>query len=483
MKALFRTYASILLGPGLLLATAHPALAANPTVSGPWVDLRKAPLFEAPAQPLAPTWGPALDVGTAFRVQKVYGRWLFGSPEPPARMRQKDFAPPGWVFSRTLLLPGDKDTLPAPLVREARAVLYHGRPAGTRANAAAAKAMDFYESLTLSRGTLDAFRRQDEAALALPFSLPKLFSFASATASAEETPGDAPVGLSGTDLRFLDQEFKVILDEKSRQARAAESKKLHPPKAPALDGPARLGILGRFMMQKYFETPSLTHEEVDGFVYMRATALRALEGCPAQTRNFWQNRRWNHFRVFRLRSRPEQPNPWLEAALPGGYFAFSARAIELAGNEAELAFLLVRPLVREPRLKRPVPKMEAKNWPAGLDPSAELAWSQALKAQSTKDSDHLDVADEIAVDLAALECISRAGYRPLAGLSYLRKLHGKRAEPWAEWYREHYLGTEYRLDRVSELLDEALAKKSFPAGTATNPKRFSTAARHWNLLP
>jgi hypothetical protein len=143
----------------------------------------------------------------------------------------------------------------------------------------------------------------------------------------------------------------------------------------------------------------------------------------------------------------------------------------------------VRPLVRELRLRHKKPAFHAKAWPRELEALSEDLWSQTLKAQSTKDSENLDVADEIAVDLAASECVSRAGYRPLSGISYLRKLSGKRGESWSKWFFERTIGLDYRLERFSALLDEALAKDKFPAGKTSNPKRFATASRYWNLIP
>src|SRR5690606_14077245 len=96
-------------------------------------------------------------------------------------------------------------------------------------------------------------------------------------ADEEEAPS---LGLSGTDLGFLDQEFRVVQAKKGEAKRKREAKKLRPPPTPPLGPITRTAVLGRFMMQKYLELPPLTHEEVDGFIYMRATALRALEGCP-----------------------------------------------------------------------------------------------------------------------------------------------------------------------------------------------------------
>ncbi len=292
-----------------------------------------------------------------------------------------------------------------------------------------------------------------------------------------------PVGFSGTDLNFLDQEFAVVQKQKKKAQAARAASKLNPPKPPALDSSIRTQVLGRFMLEKYFELPVLTHEEVDGYVYMRATAMRALEGCAPDIRKYWEGRRWSAFRVYRLKSRPAEKHPWLEVALPGAYFTTSARAIDVATNEAELAFLLVRPLVRELKIQRKPVAFVAKDWPASLVALSEELWDGVLRAQSTRDSANLDVSDEINVDLLATECIARAGYRPQAGLNYLRKLALHREAPWAAWFFQHSIGLDYRLERFAELVDEALAKKRFPSGTVINNKRFSSATKHWNLLP
>lgn len=469
-----------LLTTTLLSLTPLGAFAAPAaTISGPYTELRLAPIFDAKTQTLTKNWGATLPVGTPFRVEKIYGRWLYGTPEPRVGMSTKEHAKPGWIFSRMLLLGNDKDTLSAPLIKQTQAVIFHSRKAARKVDLSM-PSLDFLESLTLSRGTLNAFIGQDETALSSYFQrVPTFFPLA----LAEEAELPPSMGLSGTDLGFLDQEFSIIQEKKKAEEKKRLARKLRPPMMPPIDPSIRNAILGRFMMKKYLEMPPLTHEEVDGYIYMRATALRALEGCPKEIQNYWKGRRWNHFRVFRMKSRPELKYPWLEISLPGGYFGLGARSIDIAGNEAELAFLLVRPLVREMRLKRMKPAFTTKGWPGELEIQSEEIWSQTLKSQSTKESENLDVADEIAVDMLATECISRGGYRPLAGLSYLRKLAVKREEPWSKWFFEHSIGLEYRMERFASLVAEALAKGKFPEGKATNPKRFATASRHWNLMP
>lgn len=461
---------------GVAVLVGKSALAAgDPSVAGPFVELRRSPVFGAPTLPLAKTWGVALPVGTAFEVEKVYGRWIYGRPAPIPHMRPADFAPAGWVFSRSLILPGDADTLPAPLVQRTRSLLFHARGAGKKLNVST-DSLDFLETLALSRNTLAAFRLPEgRSGAAWPALFPEAF------AAEEDAP--APMGLTGTDLSFLDQEIKVVQARKKKEAKIRDSRRAHVPNPPAIDDKIRTGLLGRYMLSRYLELPPLSMEEVDGHVYLRATAMRALQGCPKEVQKFWANRRWGFFRVYRLKSRPETRHPWFEIALPGGYFAVSGKAIEVAGNEAELAFLLVRQMVREPRIKRPAVRFAKTGWPESLAGKAEELWDQVLKAQSTKDSEGFDVSDEIAVDTQAIECITRAGYRPLAGIAYLRKLALHKEEPWAAWYHQHVIGLDYRIGRVTEITQQAIAEGKFPEGTDSREKRFASAVKQWNILP
>jgi|GEM_PF-4971906 len=471
----FSRYGSALL---LLAAGSAHGEPGFPVISSPFAQLRKAPVFSAEIIPQAKTWGVSLPIGTPFQVEKVYGRWVFGRPSPLANMRTADYSPPGWIFSRQLLVPGDSDTLSPAQLKASRNVLFHGRATRKKLGDTGASPTDFLETLTLSRKTLEAFSIRDkEAAKQIPFSLHPI----SEALANEKEP--APMGLIGADLTFLDQEIKVIQDRKQREARQREAKKLKAPAAPPLDDGTRTGVLGRYLLERYLDLPPLTMEEVDGHIYLRATATRALRGCPKETQDYWKNRRWAHFRVFRLKSRPEVKQPWLELALPGGYFAVSARAIEQASNEAELAYLLVRQLVREPRVKRKATRFDAKAWPQSLPALSEEIWDLVLKAQSTKDSEHLDVADEIAVDMIAAECIARAGYRPMAGLAYLKNLFVNKEEPWAEWFSKNSIGLGYRIERLATLIQESVAQQKFPDGSDSQTKRFAAASRQWNILP
>ena len=465
----------------LLLATlvlAPRAQASDePVIGGPLVELRKAPTFMAAPVPMAKTWGVAPPVGTPFQVEKVYGRWIYGRPEPLPHMRAADFSPPGWVFSRSLLLPGDTDTLPAAVISQGRSLLYHARAAWKKLGWDSDN-LAFLESLVLSKKTLAAFSLPEH-----PPAAPEARGGLIPEAFAGEDKSPAPLGLTGTDLSFLDQEVKVVKNRHAQEARAREAKHVHIPATPVIDDKTRTGLLGRYMLERYLELPPLSMEEVDGHIYMRATAMRALQGCSAKIKNFWKDRRWGYFRVYRLKSRPEIKQPWFEVALPGGYFALSGRAIELAADEAELAFLLARQLVRETRLKRPAVKFTKQGWPEALTAKAEQLWDQALKTQSTKDSDGFDVADEIAVDQEATACIANAGYRPMAAIAYLRKLAFNKDQPWATWYSQHAIGLDYRIERLTTLTQEAIAQQQIPDGPDSRAKRFASAVKQWNILP
>ena len=479
-----KAFSPVLAAASLTLAMAARAGEApplDPTVAGPLVELRKAPVFTSPTLPLAKTWGIALPVGTPFQVEKVYGRWIYGHPMPLAHMPAKDDSPPGWIFSRTLVMPGDADTLPPGIVQQSRNLLFHARQTWKKLGLGAEPVfspMDVLESVTLSKRTLAAFSlpEQPTAPAMKTGSL-----WPEAAAIADEQPAD--MGLTGTDLTFLDQEINVVRNREAKEAKVRASKHARVPPPPPLDDKTRVGILGRYTLDRYLELPPLSLEEVDGHIYMRATAMRALAGCPAPVQNYWKNRRWGFFRVYRLKSRPEIKQPWFEIALPGGYFGVSGKAIDVASDEAELAFLLVRQLVRELHVKRPAVSAGKKDWPKNLSPKAEELWDQVLKAQSTKDSEGFDVADEIAVDMQAIECITKAGYRPMSAVAYLKKLAAHREDPWAVWYAQHTIGLDYRIERVTDLTQDALAQQKFPAGKDGQAKRFASAVKQWNLLP
>ena len=326
----------------------------------------------------------------------------------------------------------------------------------------------------LSEKTIRAFISQDEQKQA--FQWPN-FSLLHAAWAEDATPS---IGLSGPTMKFLDDEIGELkrIDEKKKQEIAART--LKPPVFDPVDDEMKSSILSRYLLWKKFEFPTLNHEEVDGTIYMRATAMRALRGCPKEIQSYWDNIRWNFFRIYRYKNGPA--NPWLQFSLPGGFFLVSAKAIELAADESELAFLLVRALVREQSLEKHK-IIFAKNWEANVAELAETEWANRLKIQNTKENKNIDVSDEIKTDQIAAECVSVAGYDPKSGFHYLKRLASKKDLPWAKDFFEYSIGLDYRVERFETLLEENVAKQKFEMGTVRNGKRFATAAKYWNILP
>lgn len=482
MKAFSPLLPLLLSGIFLGQAFLSPAHAEDPLVASPWAQLRTKPLFDAEIIPLAKTWGASIPPGDSFKIEKRYGRWIYGTPAPLKKMKPKDFAKPGWIYSRMMIMPGDKSTMSAELSKKTHAIIFHSQQTWRQLNKEDPffDHLDFYDGLVLSENTMKAFSAQDEAGMSGPIRQEPFRWSLLSSAYAEEN-GEAPMGLAGADLKFLDQEFESVQAKHAKEKKIVKAKTLDVPNMPKLDDSIRTAILGRYMLHKYFEFPGLTHEEVDGNIYMRAIAQRSLNGCPKNIRDYWQKRRWNILRVYRLKSRPEEKNPWLQIALPGGYFAVSGRALDQAGNEAEMAFLLIRPFVRELRLEQK--KLSFKNWPTNLEALSEESWLNIMETQNAKENQNLDVADEIAVNRTAIECISRGGYRPLSALSYMRKMQLKKEEPWSKWYFDHTIGQEYQIDRTAALMEADIAKQTYPEGKASNIKRFTTASRFWNILP
>lgn len=468
-------------------AHANPA----PTIAGPLTPLRKAPVFESDTVYLSKNWGPAVPVGRPFRVEKVYGRWIYGTPEPLPKMRQEDFASPGWVFSRFLLKPGDVDTQEPGVRKITQGILYHSQKTWERLGLTKDPqllAWNFYENLVLSKSALKQFQDQDqqnaenlseENSQSLIATLRKLSSLFP-LAIANEKP--ETVGLTGTDLGFLDQEFQVVQEQKKILRQQIEAQKLKPPGAPALTKEVQLGLLGRYIASQHFHLPPLNHEEVDGFFYMKAVAQRTLDGCPAKVKNYWKNKHWNFFRFYRSKNLTVA-YPWQEITLPGGYFGISAKALDQTGDESELAFLLVRQLVRESRLKFPKISFPSKNWWSLLpEKSAEILEGR-FKSQSGKFSENLDVSDEIQIDLIAAECLANSGYQPQSAHVFLRKMLLQREEKWAQWFFQQAIGFEYRSEQVVQRIKQEMDVKKWNPDGVRNQKRFASVLKQWNLMP
>jgi hypothetical protein len=455
--------------------------ADDPRIGGAWVELRTSPLFESPTEKMADTWGERIPPNDEFVVEKMFGRWIYGKPVPLKNMRKRDYPPAGWVYSRMLLLPGDESTASKTQAEEIYLTTHYSllawKKLGFKPMDNAFLSMDFLESLVLSRKTMLAFRHFDEQT-GNSASFPGVHL--ETEAQAEEKIQDE-YGLVGANLDFLKQEFSAQQSLHQKVEKKRLQKILLPPRVAALSSKVKTDILGRYMLNKYFTMPQLSHDEVDGFIYMKAITERALEGCSPKIQAYWQKRHWNIFRVYQLKSQADK-NPWYQLELPGGYFSVSARAIDTANNEAELAFLLIRPLVRELRIHPPAPKF-GKKWPEELASLSETEWQEVLKNQSTLNSKNVDVSDEIQVDTDAVECLSRAGYASGAPLSYLKHLSMSREQPWAKWLSENMIGIDYRVERLGALIPEAIASHSFPEGHVVNQKRFSQATKGWNVLP
>ena len=463
--------ASAVLLASLAAAQAQAKDAPLPKVAGPWTQLRKSPLFEAPAERLATTWGPSIPAGTEFVIEKAYGRWLYGHPLPLRNMKRQDYAPNGWVYSRMLVPENDASTLSPKQFETLQLGIFYSHSLGFKTPLL----MDFLESMVLSRRTLAVFRNQDEVT---KFEFPSIFP--SAWGADKNDPN---LGLTGTDLQFLQQEIKVVQEEKKKQEKVRISKILRAPKVKPLDDGLRRVVLGRFLAAENLHFPELLHEEVDGTVYMRAITERALEGCSDKLLKYWRDKRWVVFRILGVKGEKDTDRNWHQLELPGGTFAVSARAIDAAQNEAELAFLLLRPLVRSTVLKFKLPKYPPKTWAQEVKEHGDDIWNTVNRSQSLRDAENLDAADELDVDKLTMQCISRAGYDSAAAISYLQHLSLGREEAWSKPFFDHFIGFDYRLKRMGELRAEGIAKGEIKAGGVFNKKRFQAVARLWNVIP
>lgn len=469
--------------PGFLLtlwasAALASAPASLPRVAGPWAHLRKSPLFGSETVAVAPVWGVSLPRNVEFRIEKAYGRWLWGAPLPLRLMKPKDFAPKGWIYSRMLLPPGDESLASPSQWDHTQLVSHYSRQAwkaiGVSPEENTRALPEFLDGLAVSRKTLAAFRNQDEVGLS--FRLPQfsLVPFAHAEA-------DPSLGLSGADLKFLDEEVRVVKEEKKKEELVRIARILRAPPVAPINDKIREGVVGRHLLATKFSLPALSHEEVDGNIYLRAIVHRSLDGCSKAVKDYWKDRPWQILRVLGWAGTTEHTKEWVQAELPGGYFTLSARAINQAQNEAELAWLALRPLVRSVRMKKP--QLKFGKWPASLPALAEESWDPLLRAQSPKDAAGVDVGDELAVDDVTFQCLAAAGYDPGAGLGYLRRLSVAREESWAKWFFEHHIGFDYRLQRANELLLQGQSRGKIKKASVLNSRRFKAASRLWNVVP
>jgi hypothetical protein len=94
----------------------------------------------------------------------------------------------------------------------------------------------------------------------------------------------------------------------------------------------------------------------------------------------------------------------------------------------------------------------------------------------------LDVADEIAVDLATSECLAKSGYHWQAGSNFLSRLLAAKSENWLKWFIDNSVGLEYRVKTLGQRLKEDLNQQKFPESDAINRRRFEMALAQWNTL-
>jgi hypothetical protein len=134
----------------------------------------------------------------------------------------------------------------------------------------------------------------------------------------------------------------------------------------------------------------------------------------------------------------------------------------MIANEAELAYVLLRPLValaRMGEISRPI-QGQKSNWWKNI-PAYASQNPTGIKSAP-------DASDEIEIDLATTACLSRAGYSHETGLKWIRKLIAAKRD-----------GLEYRSGRLQSLLKEALGSGEVLSATVTNEKRFLQAERLW----
>lgn len=452
-------------------------------VAGAWVELRNAPLFGAPATVLAPTWGPSLPTGTKFQIEKSYGRWLYGTPVPLTNMKKQDFAPAGWIYSRMLLPEGDESVQGKAEQKTTFLTAYYARKIwaelGLKVDEESIQYFNTLENVGLSKKALQMFKLQDETSSYFHQGLPLLPS----AQAAEEEKIEKSLGLIGADLDFLQQEFRQINTKKNKEVQVKNAKILRPPVIPAADIGTKTNLMGRYLAYRSLKLPTLSHEEIDGSLYMQAVARRVLDACSEPQQKLWKNQRWQIFRFMHLQSEGMPQNAWLQFELPGHYFAVSAKAIALASNEAELAFLLARPFLRAAKVKHEKITFSKKGLAENLRTMAPEVWEKIQRNQSTKLSENLDIGDEVEMDLATMTCMARAGYNPDAGITYLKKLAASKDQSWSKWFHENNIGIDYRMERTAKLLKEEKAKAQIANATVVNKKRFQKAVELWNYLP
>lgn len=499
MKSLF--FAALAL-TALAPLPAFPEANDLPTAEAPYLRLRKSPTFGSDFKPLAAVWGPAIPMGAEFQIEKSYGRWVYGHPLPLPMMKAKDRAANGWVYNRMLVPPGDASTRS----RELEVALLHAEHYAEAAwkelhlNTRAGRGLylSFLNNLVLSEATLKAFANLDEAAAAgrpgekngggtLAELAAALWPNAHAAAEAAAKPASEAktrrklqLGFAGANLNFLQVEAETKRRERAHRQAQIVSKILQPPVILPAGDFAKAYTLGRYIAEKNLDLPELSHEEVDGHLYLRAVTTRALRACPEEIQVKWKHKHFSVFRAKALFGRPSGENLWFQLELPGGQFFHSDQVLRAVDNEAELAFVLIRPLVMSLRASALTWEFGDK-WIGEIPKLAANAVSRIRLHQSVQQNPGLDVSDEIAADFIASQCIANAGYMYNSGLAWLTRMRASRKAGWAAWFVEGTVGLDYRLEQLATSIPKGVADGRLKNSATTNPLRFRAAQKLWNI--
>lgn len=462
------------------------ASADDPIVASSFVELHKNPNFFSQKEPLHKVWGPALRFGGTFEIEKSFGRWVYGRPTPLPRMKKAQYAPKGWVFNRFLLpqyaTPVHDDNIRNLIFH----LQYHGNKAWQKFNFKPGKhevfAMQFLENLVLSRENLLRFRQYSEAGMSWRFDFGGLISSAHAAEKAATTgQKTSSLQLSGANIDFLNESAEQARQQRQQKKQKQEALKLKPPKIDPLNEVMMATILGRYIAQREFRFPALSYEEVDGNQYMQALIRHTLLGCAAEYQHHWQSRYWLALRFDKLAAHSE-PTSFFNMRLPGNLFLYSSRSLATPENEAQLAFVLIRPFILDyHRKNRQKVLLDKKRWPNQVITVASNVFNGEKNLQSPKTNSEFDVASDIKIDLETLRCLGNAGYNPNAGVNFLKRLAEYRKQSWATDYFARHPGMDYRIEQVEKRLKQAIATSDITDSKALNTRRFNLAVRIWNI--
>ncbi|MCO5143734.1 MAG: hypothetical protein M9962_11650 [Oligoflexia bacterium] len=280
-----------------LLAFSLNTRAESPRIGSAYTQLRSEPLFTSPILKLAKTWGPTIPVNTEFQVEKAYGRWLYGQPKPLTKMRAKDYAPKGWIFSRQLIAPGDENSLDEKSTKKIFSAIQHTeihkQALQLQSNTEIAK-VNFLDSIVLSKKTLELFIKTDEQ---ISTEKSKTLFHELSLKSPAILRKKESLGLSGPSLEFLDFEINEI--EKKKQAILAKekAKKLTPPILMSVDQNIHTKILSRSVLAEQYVHPPLTQEEVDGHSYMNVVSHPHFRAARKNIQAYWKSNLFMFFSI------------------------------------------------------------------------------------------------------------------------------------------------------------------------------------------